>query len=83
MQRRTFLLTSLLPALLASAADSSEIDPKQTFVLHATTSDSRPGRGCRPAAVRWGGGTQEKDVAGFIASLENRNEKTEALDAAS
>ena len=33
MQRRTFLLMSLLPALLASAADSSEIDPKQTFVL--------------------------------------------------
>jgi hypothetical protein len=33
MRRRTFLLTSLLPALLASAAESSEIDPKQTFVL--------------------------------------------------
>jgi hypothetical protein len=33
MQRRTFLLTSLLPALLASGAESSEIDPKQTFVL--------------------------------------------------
>jgi hypothetical protein len=33
MQRRTFLLTSLLPALLASAAESSEIDPNQTFVL--------------------------------------------------
>jgi hypothetical protein len=33
MHRRTFLLTSLLPALLASTAESSEIDPKQTFVL--------------------------------------------------
>src|ERR1700730_1101331 len=30
--KETFLLTSLLPALLASAAESSEIDPKQTLV---------------------------------------------------
>jgi len=30
MQRRTFLLTSLLPALLASVAEATEIDPKQT-----------------------------------------------------
>ncbi len=28
MQRRTFLLKSLLPALLASVAEATEIDPK-------------------------------------------------------
>jgi hypothetical protein len=33
MQRRTFLLTSLLSALLPSTAEATEIDPKQTFVL--------------------------------------------------
>ena len=33
MERRTFLLTSLLPVFLASAAEASQIDPKQTFVL--------------------------------------------------
>lgn len=33
MQRRTFLLASLLPALLADPAFASPIDPKQTFVL--------------------------------------------------
>lgn len=33
MERRTFLLGSLLPALLACDAEASEIDPKQTFVL--------------------------------------------------
>jgi hypothetical protein len=33
MQRRTFLLTSLLPSLLPSTASATEIDPKQTFVL--------------------------------------------------
>jgi hypothetical protein len=31
MQRRTFLLTSLLSALLPSTAEATEIDPKQTF----------------------------------------------------
>jgi hypothetical protein len=33
MQRRTFLLTSLLSALLPSTVEATEIDPKQTFVL--------------------------------------------------
>jgi hypothetical protein len=33
MQRRAFLLTSLLPALLAREAIASPIDPNQTFVL--------------------------------------------------
>ena len=32
MQRRTFLLTSLLSALLPSTAEATEIDPKQTFL---------------------------------------------------
>ena len=35
MQRRTFLLASLLPALLASAAESSEIDPKNAGPVSA------------------------------------------------
>jgi hypothetical protein len=33
MQRRTFLLTSLLSALLPSTVEATEIDPMQTFVL--------------------------------------------------
>jgi hypothetical protein len=33
MERRTFLLASLSQILLASAAEASQIDPKQTFVL--------------------------------------------------
>jgi len=33
MQRRTFLLTSLLSAWLPSTTEATEIDQKQTFVL--------------------------------------------------
>ena len=33
MQRRTFLLSSILAALAAGAAKTSPIDPKETFVL--------------------------------------------------
>jgi len=33
MERRTFLLSSLLTALAADRAEASPIDPKQTFVL--------------------------------------------------
>lgn len=33
MERRALLLTSLLPLLLAEAAEASPIDPRQTFVL--------------------------------------------------
>jgi hypothetical protein len=42
MQRRTFLLTSLLPGLLASAAEATEIDPKQTFRPAARRHHIRP-----------------------------------------
>jgi hypothetical protein len=50
MQRRTFLLTSLLPALLASAAESSEIDPKQTFVLQRDGIRFAPWAGLPPGS---------------------------------
>jgi hypothetical protein len=33
MHRRTFLITSLLPAILAASAEASERDPTQTYVL--------------------------------------------------
>jgi len=49
MHRRTFLLTSLLPALLASTAEAAEIDLKQTFVLQRDGIKFAPWRGCRPA----------------------------------
>ena len=52
MQRRTFLLTSLLPALLASAAESSEIDPKQTFVLQRDGIRFAPWAGLPPASIQ-------------------------------
>jgi hypothetical protein len=50
MQRCTFLLTSLLPALLAGAAESSEIDPKQTFVLQRDGIRFAPWAGLPPGS---------------------------------
>ena len=50
MQRRTFLLTSLLPALLASAAEATEIDPKQTFVLQRDGIRFAPWAGLPPGS---------------------------------
>jgi len=49
MHRRTFLLTSLLPALLASTADGCGDRPKTDLRFAARpASNSRHGRGCRP-----------------------------------
>jgi hypothetical protein len=50
MQRRTFLLTSLLPALLASVAEAAEIDPKQTFVLQRDGIKFAPWAGLPPGS---------------------------------
>ena len=50
MQRRTFLLTSLLPALLANTADAAEIDPKQTFVLQHDSIKFIPWAGLPPCS---------------------------------
>jgi hypothetical protein len=50
MQRRTFLLTSLLPGLLASAAEATEIDPKQTFVLQRDDITFAPWAGLPPGS---------------------------------
>jgi hypothetical protein len=48
MQRRTFLLTSLLTAMMAGAADASPIDPKQTFVLQRDNIKFTPQEGMPP-----------------------------------
>lgn len=53
MERRTFLLASLSQVLLASAAEASQIDPKQTFVLQHGEIKFVPWRSCRPGAARW------------------------------
>jgi hypothetical protein len=50
MQRRTFLLTSLLPALLAITAEAAEIDPKQTFVLQHDGIKFAPWAGLPPGS---------------------------------
>lgn len=50
MQRRTFLLTSLLPALLASTAEATEIDPQQTFVLQHDSIKFVPWAGLPPGS---------------------------------
>ena len=50
MHRRTFLLTSLLPALLASVAEATEIDPKQTFVLQRDDIGFAPWAGLPPGS---------------------------------
>jgi hypothetical protein len=48
--RRTFLLTPLLPALLAASAEASERDPKQTFVLQRDDIEFRPWQGLPPGS---------------------------------
>jgi hypothetical protein len=50
MQRRTFLLTSLLPALVASATRATEIDPRQTFVLQRDEIQFAPWAGLPPGS---------------------------------
>jgi hypothetical protein len=50
MQRRTFLLTSLMSALLPSAANASAIDPKQTFVLEHDAIAFAPWAGLPPGS---------------------------------
>jgi hypothetical protein len=56
MQRRTFLLTSLLPAisllpaLVASATGATEIDPRQTFVLQRDEIEFAPWAGLPPGS---------------------------------
>jgi hypothetical protein len=50
MQRRTFLLASLLPALLAGVAEASPIDPKQTFVLQHGAIKFVPQEGLPPGS---------------------------------
>jgi hypothetical protein len=50
MQRRTFLLTSLLPALAASATEAAEIDPRQTFVLQHDEIEFVPWTGLPPGS---------------------------------
>ena len=50
MQRRTFLLTSLLSALLPSTAAATEIDPKQTFVLQRDDITFAPWAGLPPGS---------------------------------
>ena len=49
MERRTFLLTSLL-AILAPAAEGSEIDPKQTFILQHDQIRFAPWNGLPPGS---------------------------------
>ena len=50
MQRRTFLLTSLLSALLPSTAEATEIDPNQSFVLQRDDITFAPWAGLPPGA---------------------------------
>jgi len=50
MHRRTFLLTSLLPAVLAASAKASERDPDQTFVLQRPDIRFHPWQGLPPAS---------------------------------
>ena len=50
MHRRTFLLTSLLPTLLALSAEASERDPAQTFVLQRGDIQFRPWQGLPPGS---------------------------------
>ena len=50
MQRRTFLLTSLLPALLGGTAKATDIDPNQTFVLQHGEIKFAPWSGLPPGS---------------------------------
>jgi hypothetical protein len=50
MHRRTFLLTSLLPALVATSAEASPRDPRQTFVLQRPDIKFEPWQGLPPGS---------------------------------
>jgi hypothetical protein len=50
MERRTFLLTSLLPLLLPGVAEASAIDPKETFVLQHDRITFMPWTGLPPGS---------------------------------
>jgi hypothetical protein len=50
MHRRTFLMTSLLPAILAASAEASVRDPKQTFVLQRPDIKFKPWQGLPPGS---------------------------------
>ena len=50
MQRRTFLLSSVLAALAAGTADASPIDPTQTFVLQHNDIKFVPWEGLPPGS---------------------------------
>src|SRR5271168_1170659 len=50
MHRRTFLLTSLLPAILTASAEASQRDPAQTFVLQSGDIRFQPWEGLPPAS---------------------------------
>ena len=58
MKRRTFLLSSILTALAAGAAETSPVDPKETFVPRhndikfAPWNGLPPGMKKQPVAVR-------------------------------
>ena len=45
MHRRTFILTSLLPAVFGASAEASKRDPKQTFVLQRPDIKFQPWEG--------------------------------------
>ena len=71
MHRRTFLLTSLLPALLASTAEATEIDPKQTFVLQRDGIKFAPWAGLPP------GSGEMAALARLLNEMIDRLEKSE------
>ena len=50
MKRRTFLLSSILTALAAGAAETSPVDPKETFVPRHNDIKFAPWNGLPPAA---------------------------------
>jgi hypothetical protein len=50
MHRRTFLLSSLLPAMLAATAEAGERDPAQTFVMQRADINFQPWEGLPPGS---------------------------------
>jgi hypothetical protein len=50
MERRTFLLTSLIPVLQASLAVASPIDPSQTYILPRSAIKFEPWTGLPPGS---------------------------------